>query len=520
MVLEGRDDWLFLTKDSNDVVGQHTGRRRFSDEDLRRWCEILDGRAAFLQELGIPYLFMAAPDAHAVYRDKLPAEVKPISTRPIHQLMSHLADSGSVTRIIYPLEEMIAAREDDHVISPVDTHWTEFGSYVAYLTLLAELERVVPIRRIEEKDLTFVTTDIEGDLGSKVGRTGPMVVARMEPAARLVSDNCVFNIGSHVVTECSEAPPTTCVLFGDSYSNSVVRYLSESFGRLVFAHVPFVDRELVEDEQPDVVVTVMAERFMIRVPKDDTEPSLVRQARYKYEHGLLRPAWRFWDRKINSPDPTLIPVEVEAIRSVLLASGRLQDATLVSILAYGGLRPREALALRWESVREGRLEIRPSDLPGNEVPAGNPAGPEPFRAVGLLGPLAEDLESWRVQSGAPSDGPVFRNSDGSRWVAAQWRQWVDEVYEPAAKQSGLQDEWLSPHLLRGTFRKLLLGEGHMWPEVAEQIGDWSGEGPSFPLDVDVAPAQPSPADEEIRRARPRRSRFARWRDALRERAKR
>lgn len=384
-VLSGRDDWLFLTNDSNDVVGQHTGRRRFSDEELDRWCEILDGRAAFLEERGIPYLFMAAPDAHAVYRDKLPAEVKPVSTRPIHQLISHLADSGSVTRIIYPLEEMIAASERDYVTSPVDTHWTDFGSYFAYLALLAELERVVPVRRIDEKDLTFVTTDIEGDLGSKVGRTGPMVEARMEPAARLVSDNCVFNIGSHVVTECSEAPPTTCVLFGDSYSNFVVRYLSESFGRLVFAHVPFVDKELVENEQPDVVVTVMAERFMIRVPKDETEPSLARQARSKYEHGLLRPAWRCWDRKTNSPDPTLIPVEVEGIRSVLLESGRLQDATLVSILAYGGVVPREALALRWESVREGRLEIRPSDLPGNEVPLEMPAGRNPSAPWGCSG---------------------------------------------------------------------------------------------------------------------------------------
>ena len=40
----------------------------------------------------------------------------------------------------------------------------------------------------------------------------------------------------------------------------------------------------------------------------------------------------------------LPPHTVEAVRAVLLARGRLADATLVSVLAYAGLRLQEALA--------------------------------------------------------------------------------------------------------------------------------------------------------------------------------
>jgi DNA-binding CsgD family transcriptional regulator len=47
----------------------------------------------------------------------------------------------------------------------------------------------------------------------------------------------------------------------------------------------------------------------------------------------------------------LSPVQVEAVRQALIGSDRAGDATLVSVLAYAGLRPQEALAsLR---IREG-----------------------------------------------------------------------------------------------------------------------------------------------------------------------
>jgi integrase len=55
----------------------------------------------------------------------------------------------------------------------------------------------------------------------------------------------------------------------------------------------------------------------------------------------------------------LLPPEVEAIRAHMLANRRhgLQDATLVSVFAYAGLRPEEALALEWRHLRESTILI-------------------------------------------------------------------------------------------------------------------------------------------------------------------
>ncbi len=53
----------------------------------------------------------------------------------------------------------------------------------------------------------------------------------------------------------------------------------------------------------------------------------------------------------------LAPEDVERIRAQLLAAGDLRSATLVSVLAYAGLRPGEALGLELRHVRENTLLV-------------------------------------------------------------------------------------------------------------------------------------------------------------------
>jgi integrase len=79
----------------------------------------------------------------------------------------------------------------------------------------------------------------------------------------------------------------------------------------------------------------------------------------------------------------LAPVVVERMRS--LASPR--DAALLSVLAYAGLRPGEALALQWRDVREQTILIERALSLGKEDDTKTDA----HRTVRLLAPLAGDL---------------------------------------------------------------------------------------------------------------------------------
>jgi integrase len=95
----------------------------------------------------------------------------------------------------------------------------------------------------------------------------------------------------------------------------------------------------------------------------------------------------------------LAPATVEQIRCHLLERDRFRDATLVSVLAYAGLRPGEALALPWGCVRERTLLVE-SAVSLGQIGATKTGQ---TRTVRLLAPLAQDVAEWRLRCGRPAD---------------------------------------------------------------------------------------------------------------------
>jgi integrase len=105
----------------------------------------------------------------------------------------------------------------------------------------------------------------------------------------------------------------------------------------------------------------------------------------------------------------LAPAAVEKLRSDMLRRGWLRDATLVSVLAYAGVRPGEALALRWSDIREKTLLVDKALSLGEEKTTKT----RQTRTVRILAPLAADLAEWRMASGRPDGSAlVFPARDG------------------------------------------------------------------------------------------------------------
>jgi integrase len=165
---------------------------------------------------------------------------------------------------------------------------------------------------------------------------------------------------------------------------------------------------------------------------------------------------------------TATPEQVEAMRASFLEVGHLGHATMISLLAYVGLRPREALDLRWEMVDRDRL-ILPAELTKGRM-ARSPEIPRPAIA---------DLGRWRMACGGLG-GLVFpRPSDGGRWTKSDWDNWRKRGFVNAAGAAGLLDwdgeseTWAGdfrPYDLRHTCASLMV-RAHVGPaDVAAQLG--------------------------------------------------
>jgi site-specific recombinase XerD len=188
-------------------------------------------------------------------------------------------------------------------------------------------------------------------------------------------------------------------------------------------------------------------------------------------------------RPKRSETVPLAPVTVEALRAAMLdpvppqiagsangqrnrraysaaasgtAQSHLRDATLLSVLAYAGLRPQEALALTWGDVGERTIRVY--------APKTNTS-----RSVRLSASLAADLREFRMASGRPAaTALIFPDQNGDIWPKATWDNWRTRNFSRALAAAEIDHR--RPYDLRHSFASLLLHEGRNVIYVARQLG--------------------------------------------------
>jgi len=157
----------------------------------------------------------------------------------------------------------------------------------------------------------------------------------------------------------------------------------------------------------------------------------------------------------------LAPVTVERLRG----ASRERDAVLISVLAYAGLRPQEALALCWGHVRERTVLVERAASLGELKDTKTRA----HRTVRLLAPLQEDLRAWWRACGQPADGAlVLPGPHGRLFSKTDWDNWRRRAFDRACTTIALYDA--RPYDLRHSFASLLLHEGRSVMYVARQLG--------------------------------------------------
>jgi integrase len=166
----------------------------------------------------------------------------------------------------------------------------------------------------------------------------------------------------------------------------------------------------------------------------------------------------------------LSPDQVEALRSVMPTE---VDRRLVSVLAYSGLRPGEALALTGADIGSRSISVTKAVALGQEKATKTGRN----RVVPLLKPLADDLKGH-------GSGLLFKRSDGQHWLDHDLRNWRRRIWQPAASEIGIGEltvtgqgrskrtsyEGAVPYDLRHSFASLMLAAGCNPLEVAEMLG--------------------------------------------------
>ena len=204
-----------------------------------------------------------------------------------------------------------------------------------------------------------------------------------------------------------------------------------------------------------------------------------------------------------APARPLSPAESERLRAELPT---LRDQVLWGLMAYAGLRPEEALALRWGDVGT-TLHIHRAFTHGEQKDTKTGRA----RSVTVIGPLADDLAAWRERSEwsehgdlvCPSLGRADRPADAARRGGfLHLGNWRNRAFIPATRRAGLAG--VIPYNGRDTFASLLIYEGRPPILVAAALGHgdtqtlWRHYAGVF---AEAEHVTRMPIDEAVRRAR-------------------
>jgi hypothetical protein len=279
-VLIGKDDWFFLDKLGlrPGTVECYRSIELFTPGRLEQWKNVLEQRQQWLAARGIHYLFLIVPNKNTIYPEFMPDHIRRVHEKSrMDQLLEYLQNRSTVP--VLDLRPALKAGKTRYpVYSRTDTHWNDYGAYIAFREIITYISRsfpsfkgVVPLPlsrfKIEVVNRSGGDLAVMLSLNKDVFRED-MIFLEARPPLRAVGGN-LENISRFVkqgYRECPTAFLPNILMVHDSFYKRLEPFLSEQFSRVLFIwdwDLNFYPH-IIEREGPKLVIDEMAERFLMQ----------------------------------------------------------------------------------------------------------------------------------------------------------------------------------------------------------------------------------------------------------------
>jgi len=299
-VVFGSDGWLFYAYNYEQLLQQHTGQNVFRRvEDVDRWIDTLEAVQAWMNRRNIAFYIAVAPDKPTIYPELLPA-YPPGSTTRLEQIVKRLRERGSPLEFVDFRPALLEEKKSHRVYSKRDSHWNQRGALVGYTELMKRIHGRFPdVPALKIDDFDVVSMPDPSDLAWHLNLLDlypyipPYPPTPLAPRWTLIGDETVEGLRrrspSHVLGSDVVAPKPgaswgwhvfhyktdlvdrpRAVVFADSFTDFVMgpTALYQTFRDVVYTHNngAALNFKLVEEVRPDLVIVVMAERYLQAEP--------------------------------------------------------------------------------------------------------------------------------------------------------------------------------------------------------------------------------------------------------------
>ena len=305
-VIFGDDNWMFLNHSAGEgdlIFRDYTHRNLLSSQELEDFNSLLKKRIIDLKKMGIKYYKGFYPNKHTIYADKLPLRSQACiigEESKADQVHNYLVDSGTIN-FIDVREDLLAEKKNHSLYYKGDTHWNEYGAYIAYNKTMKFISKDFP--DLKPKELThfdikwYKSMDewksVKEELCSNkcydeyiVGRDNVLytprgllgllgfqktelldsipifIPKRFSRFTKVDESRLSYDRTSETFINLDNPNGRTALIFRDSYSLNLLKFFYPHFGKLIVHKGPF-RMHLVEEAQPDLVIDSKVERHLM-----------------------------------------------------------------------------------------------------------------------------------------------------------------------------------------------------------------------------------------------------------------
>jgi alginate O-acetyltransferase complex protein AlgJ len=269
-VIRGKDDFFFYADDG--AMDDYVTAAPFTPGELEVWRRALQDTQDWLEQQGITYLFVIAPDKHVIYEENMPDTIHRLHEEwRFDQVARYLAEHSTV-HVLNLRRPLIEAKATERVFHRTDTHWNDRGAFVGYDAIMRRLNEMrpglqpLPRSAFEPRTEIARGRDLAGMLGlaDVLTEEDLRLVPRQPRCGHITEENIPNSNGSaaRVVTECDRPGLPRAVLYRDSFATGLVPFVSEHFSRALYLWEHDVNPEIIKAERPDVVIHEWVGRHM------------------------------------------------------------------------------------------------------------------------------------------------------------------------------------------------------------------------------------------------------------------
>jgi len=269
-VIVGEEGWLFYNSPTDGVsLSDFYGQSMYTDEELAAIKKHLLALDTTLSAKGVQFIVVLVPNKHTIYPEFLPDSV--LERKSSQTRADQLAEAFSSTSLTYIdlRQPLLSAKVSFSypIYYKTDTHWNQLGAFVGYQAIMTEVVKDYPnasIPTLDTYSLECTNDFIKGDLSIMLNAEGILpdskIVLQNTPpmiATELQNSNAGKTI--RMTTENSSLP--SVIVFGDSFMTALRPVLADGFSTSLFQRQPRVSMDIITNENPDVVIFEVVERY-------------------------------------------------------------------------------------------------------------------------------------------------------------------------------------------------------------------------------------------------------------------